>query len=256
MSGGNGLISAGIPVIKRARARRNRHIHITTGDPSWRGKMNTTIIPVLAAVLLCGLLVAEKKENLKGVLLTKPLLSGLFIATALLQLPNAGPYFHFILAGLVFCFAGDICLAFFFNRRVFTAGLVFFLTGHLSYALAFFITSGLTTGTWVSLVAVPAVSLFIFAKLRPHLGSMKGPVIAYIAIISLMVVGAASLAAREDLGLQARSLVMAGSLLFYASDIFVARHRFVEKNIFNRYAGLPMYYAAQFMLAFSAGMIS
>jgi len=70
-----------------------------------------------------------------------------------------------------------------------------------------------------------------------------------------MVVGAASLATRQDFSLQARVLVMAGSLLFYASDLFVAKHRFVEKNIINRYAGLPMYYAAQFILAFSVGMI-
>ncbi|HRY36011.1 MAG TPA: lysoplasmalogenase family protein, partial [Smithellaceae bacterium] len=106
-----------------------------------------------------------------------------------------------------------------------------------------------------SLVVVPVVSIFIFTRLRSHLGSMGGPVIAYIAIISIMVVGAASLAARQDYSLQGRALVMAGALLFYVSDLFVARHRFVKKSIVNRYAGLPMYYVAQFMLAFSVGMI-
>lgn len=217
--------------------------------------MNTIVILVLAVVLLCGLLFAEKKENLKGILLTKPLLSALFIATALLQSHNADPYFYLILTGLVLCFAGDICLIFFFNRKVFTAGLAFFLAGHILYVLAFFITAGFTIGAWGSLAVMLVLSLFVFTRLRPHLGSMMGPVIAYIAIISIMVVGAASLTARQDFSLQARVLVMAGSLLFYVSDLFVARHRFVEKNIVNRYAGLPMYYAAQFMLAFSVGMI-
>jgi uncharacterized membrane protein YhhN len=210
---------------------------------------------MLAVALLGGLLVAEKKENIKSILLTKPFLSALFIATALLQPYHAGPYFYLILAGLLFCFAGDICLIFFFNRKVFTAGLAFFLTGHILYILAFFITGGITMSTWTSLAVVLAISLFVFTKFRPHLGSMMGPVIAYILIISIMVVGAASLAARQDLSLQGRTLVMAGSLLFYASDLFVAKQRFVEKNIVNRYAGLPMYYAAQFMLAFSVGMI-
>ncbi len=217
--------------------------------------MNTTVILASAVVLLCGLLLAEKKENLKGILLTKPLLSALFIATALLQPHSADPYFYLILAGLVLCFAGDICLIFFFNRKVFTAGLAFFLTGHILYVLAFFITAGFTTGVWISLAVMSVISFFVFTRLRPHLGSMVGPVIAYITIISVMVVGAASLAVRQDFSPQARVLVMAGSLLFYVSDLFVARHRFVEKNIINRYAGLPMYYAAQFMLAFSVGMI-
>ncbi|HOQ42997.1 MAG: YhhN-like protein [Deltaproteobacteria bacterium ADurb.Bin151] len=217
--------------------------------------MSAMIIFVFSFVLLCGLLFAEKKEDIKGILLTKPFLSGLFIATALVQPYHAGPYFYLILTGLVLCFAGDVCLAFFFNRKVFTAGLVFFLAGHIAYVVAFFITAGITTGTWVSLVVVPVVSIFIFTRLRSHLGSMRGPVIAYIAIISIMVVGAASLAARQDYSLQGRALVMAGALLFYVSDLFVARHRFVKKSIVNRYAGLPMYYVAQFMLAFSVGMI-
>ncbi|HAR97924.1 MAG TPA: lysoplasmalogenase [Syntrophus sp. (in: bacteria)] len=217
--------------------------------------MTTIVILGFAVVLLGGLLLAEKKESLKGILLTKPLLSGLFIATALAQSHPAGPYFYLILTGLVLCFAGDICLAFFFNRRVFAAGLAFFLTGHLAYIAAFFIAAGVNAGTWVSVAAVSFISLYVFVRLRPHLGSMAGPVIAYVAIISLMVVGAASLAVRPDFSVQARALVMAGSILFYASDLFVARHRFVKKSISNRYAGLPMYYAAQFMLAFSVGLI-
>lgn len=217
--------------------------------------MNTIIILALAVVLLGGLLFAEKKESLPGILLTKPLLSGLFIATALLLPHAAGPYYSLILAGLVLCFAGDVCLAFFFNRKVFTAGLAFFLAGHVLYVLAFFITAGVTTGTGVSLAGISVVSLFVFTRLRPHLGSMRGPVIAYLVIISLMVVGAASLAFLQDFSLHARALIMAGALLFYVSDLFVARHRFVKKDITNRYLGLPLYYAAQFMLAFSAGMI-
>ena len=217
--------------------------------------MNTLVISTVAAVLLLGLLLAERRESLKGILLTKPFLSGLFIVAALLQPPGAGPYYYLILTGLVFCFAGDICLAFFFNPKVFTAGLAVFLTGHIFYVLAFFITAGINAGTGVSLAAMLILSSFIFTRLRPHLGTMLGPVIAYITIISFMVVGAASLMVRHDLGLQARGLVLAGALLFYVSDLFVARHRFVKKDIINRYAGLPLYYAAQFMLAFSAGMI-
>jgi hypothetical protein len=39
------------------------------------------------------------------------------------------------------------------------------------------------------------------------------------------------------------------------SDIFVARQRFVTKAFVNRSAGLPLYYAGQFMIAFSTGLV-
>lgn len=218
--------------------------------------MTKLFILVAAVVLLAGLLASEKKESLKGILATKPVLSGLFIVIALIQPHPLASYYHLVLAGLAFCFVGDICLAFFFNRKVFTLGLASFLTGHVFYTVAFFTTAGITAGTWISLVAVLLVSSVIFIRLRPHLDSMLVPVIAYILIISLMVIGAASLAAQGRFDLTVRLLVLFASVTFYCSDIFVARHRFVEKNIINRYAGLPMYYTAQFMLAFSVGMIA
>jgi uncharacterized membrane protein YhhN len=43
--------------------------------------------------------------------------------------------------------------------------------------------------------------------------------------------------------------------LFYVSDIFVARQRFVRTEFLNRRIGLPLYYGGQFMLAFSVGFI-
>jgi uncharacterized membrane protein YhhN len=41
----------------------------------------------------------------------------------------------------------------------------------------------------------------------------------------------------------------AGALAFAASDVFVARHRFVAPGPLNRTWGLPLYYAAQLLLA-------
>jgi len=217
--------------------------------------MDKIIILSAAVPLLAGLLMSEKKESLKGILLTKPFLSGLFIVMAVIQTGLNSSYYNSILAGLVFCFIGDICLAFFFNRKVFTAGLAFFLTGHLFYVVAFFSMSGVTTGTWVSVAATGAVSITVFLWLKSRLDSMLVPVIAYILIISMMVIGAGSLAWKTDFDLYGRLMVLVGALIFYCSDLFVARHRFVEKNIINRFIGLPMYYTAQFTLAFSVGII-
>ena len=83
--------------------------------------MTEILILAAAAPLLAGLLFFEKKESTKGLLLTKPFLSALFVATALTG-PQADPeYFRWILAGLLLCLAGDVFLIFFFSRITFLA---------------------------------------------------------------------------------------------------------------------------------------
>ena len=44
---------------------------------------------------------------------------------------------------------------------------------------------------------------------------------------------------------------LAAALLFYASDFFVARDRFVRPGFVNRLIGLPLYYAAQAWFAWT-----
>lgn len=216
--------------------------------------MNYLLIPA-ALVLLAGLLFSAKKESIPGQLMTKPFLSLLFIATAMIQPHQGSTYFHLILTGLILCLIGDVCLIFFQSRKIFTAGLVAFLAGHVMYVIAF--SSFGVTGPflWIAAAVSLCLSTGVFLWLRPSLGEMFGPVIAYVVIITAMVISAAALTSNTGLDATARTLVFGGAVLFYFSDIFVARQRFVKKAFFNRAAGLPMYYAAQFMIAFSTGMI-
>ena len=213
------------------------------------------IILVVGAFLLAGLLFFEKKESTKGLLIVKPLLSLLFIIAALLQTHLNMTYFYIVFAGLLLCLIGDVCLIFFFNKKVFTAGLGAFLAGHILYIIAFFSCGTPGAILWVTTVACLALSIGVFSWLKPHLGTMMVPVIAYIVIISAMVIGASALKSNQMLDLTGKNLVYAGALIFYVSDIFVARHRFVKKEFINRAIGLPMYYTAQFMIAFSTGLI-
>jgi uncharacterized membrane protein YhhN len=212
--------------------------------------MATPLILIAAVPLLAGLLFFEKRGSIPGLLFTKPFLSALFITAAL-----AGPhpetvYFRWILAGLFLCMAGDVCLIFFFQRKAFLGGLVAFLAGHVCYTVAFFTLAG-GAGSWVFIALTLAVSAGVFFKLRPHLGKMVVPVFAYVVIITAMVIGAAALAATETLRFQGRVFALWGALFFYVSDIFVARHRFVAQAFANRAAGLPLYFAGQFLIAFS-----
>jgi uncharacterized membrane protein YhhN len=45
--------------------------------------------------------------------------------------------------------------------------------------------------------------------------------------------------------------ILIGALAFFLSDLSVARNRFVAPGFVNRLWGLPLYYAAQLLLASS-----
>ncbi|MEJ2730228.1 MAG: lysoplasmalogenase [Deltaproteobacteria bacterium] len=209
-------------------------------------------LAVIAAGLLAGLLYCEKKEVPQARLTLKSLLSSLFIFAAVVQ-PHAIPvYYRFLLIGMIFCLGGDIFLAL-SAKNMFLFGLVSFLMGHVFYAAAFFYAAGFNQWTVIGLTISALAGVGVFLWLRPHLESMKIPVICYMLVISVMVTGAWSMAGAGALGPAGRLTSFAGALGFYVSDIFVARQRFLKADFFNRLLGLPLYYGGQFMLAFSIG---
>jgi uncharacterized membrane protein YhhN len=218
--------------------------------------MTPVLMILLALPLLAGLLWAERGENQRGMLLTKPFLSALFVAALFAQPYQPAPYFFFLLAGLILCWIGDVSLVFFFDKRLFLLGLASFLLGHVMYAIAFFARGGLHLTTWLALPLIAAFSGYVFTRFRPHLGEMRAPVTAYIVVISLMLLGAAGLAGNASLPLPNRLMTVSGAFSFYISDIFVARQRFVRPAYINRLLGLALYYLGQFLIALAAGGLS
>ena len=101
-----------------------------------------------------------------------------------------------------------------------------------------------------------AVSALAFLWLRPHLGEMLLPVLAYIVVITLMVIGAWAAFSQPTLSPRGPQLLFVGAIMFYLSDLFVARDRFVKEGWINRLLGLPLYYLGQFLLAFSIGLVA
>jgi uncharacterized membrane protein YhhN len=79
---------------------------------------------------------------------------------------------------------------------------------------------------------------------------MRPVVVAYIVVISAMVAGAVGAVAAGAPG-----VIAVAAPLFYVSDLFVARNRFVAPGFVNRLAGLPLYYAAQILFAASTGLV-
>lgn len=214
--------------------------------------VNITII-ILSSILLPVLLHFESTKNRKGLVPIKTLLSLLFVFIALLQPHPHSAYYHVLLTGLLFCLCGDICLT--LPHRVFPMGLIAFLLGHVFYVIAFFRLSGLNSWSWSGAVVLFLIGGGVALWLKPYLGRMKWPVLAYIVVISLMVLGAFTILGHGQLSPVARTVIFSGALAFYISDVFVARDRFIRAEGLNRVVGLPLYYGGQFLLAFSVGMV-
>jgi uncharacterized membrane protein YhhN len=216
--------------------------------------MVNSVIIVIAVVLLAGLIFFEKTGNRKGVIPTKTILSLFFVIAVIVQPHPVPSYYHLLLAGLILCLIGDFFLAL-PQKLMFLAGLISFLLGHVLYVLAFFSVASISGLIWPGVAVVLLISGSVFLWLRPHLGGMKIPVFAYVVVISIMVVGAWAILIDSGLSCEGRIVIFVGALLFYVSDIFVARDRFYRKEFLNRSIGLPLYYAGQFLLAFSVGLV-
>ncbi len=214
------------------------------------------LILIPAAALLVALLLAERQgDDRSRVLLLKTPLSLLFVLAAVVQPHPLPAYYQLVLGGLALGVVGDVCLAL-PGRGWFRAGLVAFLLGHVMYALAFM--SVCVDARWLQpeLFVFALIGALVYRWLTPHLGSMRGPVIAYIVVISAMI-ASAWLASRSPAVPEAGAwLLLKGAALFYLSDLFVARQRFVAQGYVNRLIGLPLYYAGQFLIAFSVGVIA
>lgn len=204
------------------------------------------------AAAVVALLVSEFVDFRPGVYVAKPAASTGFLAVALASGATSTSYGRWVLAALAFSWLGDVLLIPKGARAFFLGGLVAFLLGHLLYAVAF---TGLGfDGAWLgagALFACVAAALAL-RWLMPHVeGGMVWPVRAYVAVISAMVVAAAGATGHTGIG-----LVGAGALLFYVSDLAVARERFVAKTFTNKLWGLPTYYGGQVLLALSVASFS
>jgi uncharacterized membrane protein YhhN len=197
---------------------------------------------------VAGLLVAEYREYRPGVWLAKPLASTGFVAVAVAAGALGSSYGRWVLAALLLSWLGDVLLIPRGARRCFQAGLLSFLLGHLAFAAAF-ATRGLDGLTSVCVAAAAAVVGWLVLRwLRPHLPpGMATPVRAYVAVISAMVVCAAGTVGRAG-----DSRILAGALLFYLSDLAVARERFLAPSFANKAWGLPLYFGGQLILATTA----
>jgi uncharacterized membrane protein YhhN len=145
---------------------------------------------------------------------------------------------------LVFSLVGDIALMLDADR--FVLGLGAFFVAHLAYIGGFW-TDPPAAGALAIAAVVTAAAMFPIA--RPILGavgtsepSLRGPVAAYIGVISAMVVSALAFG---------NALAAIGAVVFAVSDTLIAWNRFVRPFRASGVAVMVTYHLAQLALVVS-----
>jgi uncharacterized membrane protein YhhN len=196
-------------------------------------------------VMVVVLLAAEYHCIRSLVWAAKPVAAAAYVGVALSLGALETGYGRFVLAALVLSWFGDVLLIPRKTPRLFRAGLQSFLMAHIALTAAFLVRGVDWEAFVIAALAVAAASALVGRWLRAYLPKeMVTPVYAYIVTISLMLifaVGAVSFAGKAG--------IFIGALMFYFSDLAVARERFVASSFLNRAWGLPLYFGGQLVLA-------
>jgi uncharacterized membrane protein YhhN len=208
------------------------------------------LIALLTVLALCSgtfHVRAEYRGPRNQVYLLKPLTTILILLIAVqASTPDLAFYNYAIVVGLVCSLAGDIFLM--LPSDQFVPGLASFLIGHLFYIAAFTSGSGFGFSLWL-LAPFAIFGIVIFRILSPHLGKMKIPVIAYMAVILVMAWQAWERLSQT--GQITALLASIGAVLFVISDSALALDRFRGQFRSARAVTLSTYYAAQWLIALS-----
>ena len=200
----------------------------------------------VCAFATLGLLWAEARHARAARAAFKTIASSAFVGVALAADATATPYGRLVLLALVLGWLGDVLLLA-QRSAVFLAGLGAFLLAHLAYAWAFaglpLHGGALLAGAALMVIVGVVVLRAFWPQLKPL---YRIAVPAYVVAIGVMC----TLAIGAGVGSHAWWLP-AAALAFAASDISVARDRFIGHAFANKAWGLPLYYAAQLVLAAS-----
>ena len=162
--------------------------------------------------------------------------SFLFIFNALAAGGLWSWYGRCIILGLIGCWIGD-----YLGSRNWEGCAMAFLTGHLAFCAGFAIRGIKWQWSLWALLALLVVDGIVLSWLLPHItDGSRTLVLAYVTVISMMVITAVG-----SHGAKRNWLIFAAGILFFISDIFVARWRFVGgSNFANALGCYPLYYSS------------
>jgi uncharacterized membrane protein YhhN len=143
--------------------------------------------------------------------------------------------------GLIACIIADVLLE--FRQQFFLQGVIVFLLGHIFYIAAFIKKD--KSFNLPLLIPFAAWGIIIFTTIQSGLGKMYVPVLAYTAVICIMMWRAACL---NKLG----HFALFGAVLFAFGDTLIAIDRFYQPISGARYPIILSYWAAQFLIITTA----
>lgn len=215
--------------------------------------MRQPLLPIPFLIATVFLLIrAQFRAEQRQVYVFKPLSTLLVILAAALSFTTPGVeagYTAGVLIGLILSLGGDVALMFESNKA-FLWGLILFLLAHVAYAVTFTLFAGFHPGDLISGGVLLALAVVVYLYLQPGLGEMKGPVMAYILIISFMVNRAASAFFSPAFTRTQAWLTTVGAILFWISDLMLAVNRFRRPFEYHRIS-LAFYYGGQLLIALS-----
>jgi uncharacterized membrane protein YhhN len=167
------------------------------------------------------------------------------IAVALSLDPSNGTERAWFVAALVFSLAGDVLLM--LPSDQFVAGLGAFLVAHVCYIVGFWVEPPSAVAVVVAAAVVLAVIVPLAMRIVRALRAgddpeFAPPVIAYIGVITVMVVSALA---------SGNVLAGAGAVLFAGSDAMIAWDRFVRSFRAAPVAIMVTYHVGQALLVVS-----
>jgi uncharacterized membrane protein YhhN len=155
--------------------------------------------------------------------------------------------------GLILSLAGDVLLM--LPQQRFIGGLVAFLLAHVAYIVSLNLTSLPPFGGLSFMLALVVIGLagWLYRRLVVHVPRpLKLPVIAYLLVISGMLLSAGLTLTRPDWAVGPAALVTVGAALFFLSDSVLAWDRFVAPVRYGRVLVMVTYHLGQFGIALGA----
>jgi uncharacterized membrane protein YhhN len=197
---------------------------------------------VLAAAFGNWTAVASENKGLEYI--CKPLVMVLLIALALSIDPQDSTARTWFVVALVFSLAGDVFLM--LPKDLFVFGLGAFLVAHLAYVVGM-VAEGVQLARLLAGVILVAIGILVLGTqivraAQATDSALTIPVMAYIGVISAMVVAAVG---------TGEPLAIAGALLFYASDALIAWTRFIRPTTWAPVTIMVTYHLAQLGLVLS-----
>ena len=160
--------------------------------------------------------------------------------------------------GIVFSLAGDIFLM--LPKEQFIAGLVAFLLAHVAYIIGFNLSFppldafGIVMAVLIGTTGAKLYQNIAVGLIKQGKKTLLKPVLAYTAVISIMLLSAILTFSRPEWDTNVSATVSIGAILFMLSDAILAWNKFVSPIKNGRTMNMAAYHLGQIILIYGIVM--